>query len=42
MILNEEMNYLMKTIKPLEKLVLLIKGVSEKLKMKQKNKQEDF
>ena len=42
MILNEEMNYLMKTIKPLEKSVLLIKGVSEKLKMKQKNKQEDF
>ena len=39
---NEEMNYIMKIIKSLEESSLLIKGVSERIKMKQANKKEDF
>ena len=39
---NEEMNDFMKTFKSLEESQLLIKGVSETIKMKQKNKKEGF
>ena len=39
---NEEMNDIMKIVKSLEESGLSIKGVSEQLKMKQKNKKEDF
>ena len=39
---NEEMNDFMKTVKSLEESQLLIKGVSETIKMKQKNKKEGF
>ena len=39
---NEEMNDFMKTVKSLEEPQLLIKGVSETIKMKQKNKKEGF
>ena len=39
---NEEMNDIMKIIKSLEDSGLLIKRVSEKLKMKQKNKKVSF
>ena len=39
---NEEMNDFMKTVKSLEEPQLLIKGVSEAIKMKQKNKKEGF
>ena len=41
-IFNEEMEEIMKIVKCLEDPVLLIKGVSETIKMKQKNKNEDF
>ena len=36
------MNDFMKTVKSLEEPQLLIKGVSETIKMKQKNKKEGF
>ena len=36
------MEDIMKIVKSLEESGLLIKGISEKLKMKQKNKKEDF
>ena len=39
---NEEMNDFMKTVQSLEESQLLIKGVSETIKMKQKNKKEGF
>ena len=39
---NEEIEDIMKIVKSLEESGLLIKGISEKLKMKQKNKKEDF
>ena len=39
---NEEMNYVMKIVKSLEESGLLIKRVSETIKMKQNNKKEDF
>ena len=39
---NEEMKDITKIVKPLEDSGLLIKGVSETIKMKQKNKKEDF
>ena len=39
---NEEMNYIMKIVKSLEESGLLIKRVSETIKMKQNNKKEDF
>ena len=39
---NEEMNDFMKTVKSLEESQLLIKDVSETIKMKQKNKKEGF
>ena len=39
---NEEMNDIMKIVKSLEESGLSIKGVSEQLKMKQKNKKKDF
>ena len=39
---NEEMNDITKIIKFLEKSGLLIKGLVKQLKMKQKNKKEDF
>ena len=39
---NEEMNDFMKTVKSLEESQLLIKGVSETIKMRQKNKKEGF
>ena len=39
---NEEVNDIMKIVKTLEESGLLIKGVSETTKMKQKNKNEDF
>ena len=35
-ILNEEMNYIMKIVKPLEESGLLIKGVSETIPNKEK------
>ena len=39
---NEEMNYIIKIVSSLEELRLLIKGMSQTIKMKQKNKKEDF
>ena len=39
---NEEMNDIMKIVKSVEDSGLLIKGVRKQLKMKQKNKKEDF
>ena len=39
---NEEMNDIIKIVKSLEESDLLIKGVNEKLKMKENNKKEDF
>ena len=39
---NEEMSDFMKTVKSLEESQLLIKGVSETIKMRQKNKKEGF
>ena len=39
---NEQMNNIMKIVKSLEESGLLIKGVVKQLKMKQKNKKEDF
>ena len=39
---NEEMNDTMKIVKSPKGLSLLIKGVSKTIKMKQKNKNEDF
>ena len=41
-ILNEEINDLMKIIQALEDYNVLLKGVTKQLKMKQKNKREDF
>ena len=39
---NEEMNDIMKLAKSLKESGLLIKGISETIKMKQNNKEEDF
>ena len=39
---NVEMNDIMKIVKSLEEFGLLINGVSEQLKSKQKNKKEHF
>ena len=39
---NEEMGDIMKTVKYLEEIGLLIKGVSETIEKKQKNKQVYF
>ena len=39
---NEEMNDIMKIVKSFEELGLLLKGDSKRLKMKPKNKNEDF
>ena len=39
---NEEMNDIMEIVKSLEEPGLLIKGISETIKMKQKNKKEDL
>ena len=39
---NEEMNDIIKIVQSLEESCLLTKGVSEKLKMKQKSKKADF
>ena len=39
---NEEMNDIMKIVTSLENLGISLKGVTENLKMKQKNKKEDF
>ena len=39
---NEEMNYIMKIIQALEDSNILVKGVTKTIKMKQKNKKEDF
>ena len=39
---SEEMEYIMKFVKSLEKLSLLIEGFSKTIKMKQKNKKVDF
>ena len=39
---NEEMKDIMKIVKPLEESRLLIKGISEIIKMKQNNKKADF
>ena len=39
---SEEMEYIMKFVKSLEKLGLLIEGFSKTIKMKQKNKKVDF
>ena len=41
-ILNEVMNDIMKIVKSLEEYVSLIKGVNETIKMKQKNKMQDY
>ena len=41
-ILNEEMDDIMKIVKSLKESGLLMKGVSETIKMKQKNKKVDF
>ena len=39
---NDEMEDIMKVVKSLENSGLLLKGVSEKFQMKQKNKKEHF
>ena len=39
---NEEINHIVKIVKSLEESGLLITGVSENVKMKQKNKEEDL
>ena len=39
---NEEMNDIMKIVEALEDSDILLKGVTKQLKMKQKNKKEDF
>ena len=39
---NDEINDILKIVKSLEDSGLLLEGVSEKLKMKQKNKRRDF
>ena len=39
---NEEMNDIMKIVQALEDSNILLKGVTKQLKMKQKNKKEDF
>ena len=39
---NKEMNDIMKVVQALEDSNISLKGVTEKLKMKQKNKKEDF
>ena len=39
---NEEMNDIMKIVQALEDSNILLKGVTKQLKMKQKNKNEDF
>ena len=39
---NEEMEDIIKIVKSLEDSALLIKGVVKQLKIKQKNKKEDF
>ena len=39
---NEEMNDIMKIVKSLEESGLLIKAYAKQLKMKQKNRKEDF
>ena len=41
-ILNEEMNDIMKIVQALEDSNILLKGVTKTIKMKQKNKREDF
>ena len=42
MILNEEMNDIMKIVQALEDSNILLKGVVKQLKTKQKNKKRDF
>ena len=39
---NEDVNDIMKIVKSLEESGLLMEGISKQLKMKQKNKNEDF
>ena len=39
---NEEMNDMMKIIQALEDSNTLLKGITKAIKMKQKNKKEDF
>ena len=39
---NEEMSDIMETVKSFEESVLLIKGISETMTIKQNNKKEDF
>ena len=39
---NEEMNNIIKIIQALENSNILLKGVTKTIKMKQKNKEEDF
>ena len=41
-ILNEEINDIMKIVKALEDSNILLKRVTKTIKMKQKNKKEDF
>ena len=41
-ILNEEMNEIMKIVKSCEEFGLLIKGITKAIKIKQKNKKEEF
>ena len=42
MISNDEMNDIMKIVQALEDSNVLLKGVTKTIKMKQKNKKEDF
>ena len=39
---NEEMNDIMKIVQALEDSNILLKGITKTIKMKQKNKKEDF
>ena len=39
---NDEMNDIMKIVQALKDFNILLKGVTKQLKMKQKNKKEDF
>ena len=41
-ILNKEMEDIMKIAKSMEESGLLVKGISEQLKLNQRNKKEDF
>ena len=42
MILNEKINNILKTVQAIENSNVLLKGITKQLRMRQKNKKEDF